>query len=241
MAQRSPSFDGTIDWNEYWAEIDDPTAVREDDANGSREHLIDPVIEFCNWAGPPDRYADVGCGGGVLLEAVTERFSDTTGWGYDAAPSVVAANRRRTTGEGIHYEQEQLPGFDPAQSFDLVTCVFTLCYVREVQAALQALYEAVAPGGNLVITYHNRDASSLFRRFAEAPHAHFDETSTWDPDRFPSRFELVIEGESTLSYRRIQDVLGAWPQSVWSVTETVEPYAAARFNPLVYVPKPATG
>lgn len=56
------------------------------------------------------------------------------------------------------------------------------------------------------------------------------------PESFADRFELVIEGESLLSYEQIRGTVGAWLQSVWSVIET-ERYDAWRQNPLVFVPK----
>lgn len=237
MSKLQPSFDRTIDWDAYWAESGD---VGADDANGSAAHLVDPVLSFVEWAGEPNTYADVGCGGGVLTRAVSGRYPDTDVWGFDAAETVVEANRdrvARTDSESVQYDRASLPAFDPDGQFDIVTCVFTLCYVREVEAALEALYEAVAPGGYLVCTYHNRYAAALFRRFAAAPEEHLPDDGAWEPDRFADRFELVIEEESILSYDRIHEILGTWPQSVWSVTPDIEHYAAWRQNPFVYVPK----
>jgi len=117
-----------------------------------------------------------------------------------------------------------------------VTAFFTLCYVADVERALRNLYDAVAPGGCLVLTYHNRLAQSLFETFAAAPEAHLPEDGAWDPETFADRFELVVEGENLLSYDRIHDVLGTWPRSVWSAVDA-ERYRAWRQNPLVYVPK----
>jgi len=59
----------------------------------------------------------------------------------------------------------------------------------------------------------------------------------WDPDHFAERFAGVIAGESILSYRKIRDLLGAWPQSLWSLVEA-DRYRAWRQNPTVFVPKP---
>lgn len=129
-----------------------------------------------------------------------------------------------------------LPDFDPDRQFELVTAFFTLCYVPQVERALQALYDAVAPGDHLVMNYHNRHARSLFETFARDPHEYLGAESTWDPDHFTDRFELVLEGENLLSYDRIQQTLDTWPESVWSVVDA-ERYGAWKQNPLVYVPK----
>lgn len=231
------SFDGTIDWEEYWTTTSD---MANDDANASSDLLVEPFLRFLDWAGKPKNFADVGCGGGTLIEAVTHHYPTTSITGYDAAESVIRENRRRSWDPGLddpRFEQARLPDFDPERSFDIVSCLFTLCYVREVDRALEALYDAVKPGGYLVCTYHNRHAAALFRTFAAAPEQHIPPASAWDPDRFAERFQLVIEGESTLSYRQIHQVLGRWPRSVWSVDDDLEPYGAWRQNPFVFIPK----
>lgn len=233
----SQPFDGTIDWEEYWTSAED---VSTDEANASAEFLVEPFLAFLEWAGEPMSYADVGCGGGTLVTAVADRYPQTSIIGYDAAESVIEQNRadhRGTYGTRVAFERARLPEFDPDRTFDIVSSVFTLCYVRDIRAALEALYEAVAPGGYLVCTYHNRYAAALFRKFAAAPHEHIPPSSGWDPDRFADRFSLVLEEESVLSHRRIHDILGRWPQSLWSVDEDVDPYGAWRQNPFVYIPK----
>lgn len=232
-----PTYDDTIDWSEYWDETDIEHELRE---SPSAEHLVDPLVAFVDAKGVPDAYADVGCGPGAAVFGVAERHPETTVVGYDSARSVLDGTRRYADqhgAENVRFERTVLPAFDPGRQFDLVTCFFTLCYVADVERALENLYDAVAPGGYLLLTYHNRYAQSVFRTFAESPHEYLDESSTWDPDTFADRFELVLEGENLLSYERIHEILETWPRSVWSVSEDIEPYGAWRQHPLVYVPK----
>lgn len=230
-------YSGTVDWNEYWTGADTETRLEE---SPSAEYLVEPLGEFITEMGVPNAYADVGCGAGAAVFDVAERFPDTTVVGYDSAEAIIKQNRtaaaERNLGN-VRFEQSLLPGFDPGQNFDLVTSFFTLCYVADVETALQNLYDAVAPGGYLVITYHNRYAQALFTEIASSPEVYLDGSSSWDPDRFPDRFALVLEGESLLSYDRIHEVLGTWPQSFWSVSENTERYGAWRQNPVVYIPK----
>lgn len=227
----------TIDWNEYWRQSDD---VGRDDANASADHVLDAILELLASKEAPDSYVDVGCGGGAVVFEVAERYPETTVIGYDSSRSVIAENRERVRDAGVEnltFEVAELPAFDSDSTYDLVSCFFTLCYVADVERALSKLYEAVAPGGDLVITYHNRLARSVFEDIASSPHDHLDETTVWHPERFADRFELVLEGENLLSYERIHDTLGTWPRSLWSITEAAERYDAWRQNPLVYVPK----
>jgi SAM-dependent methyltransferase len=230
-------FDRTIDWQEYWTDADDEAG---EDASPSTQYVLDPLREFLEDRGGIDSLADVGCGTGTVAVAVAEAYPEASVAGFDAAGSIVAANRTRMGDDelpNLAFEQATLPAFDSARQFDVICCFYTLCYVHEVESALTALYDAVAPGGDLVITYHNRFAQSHFRRVAEAPEEHLDESSPWDPERFEDRFEAVLDGESLLSHERIHGVLGTWPQSVWSVAEESERYPAWRHNPLVSVPK----
>ncbi|WP_330630842.1 hypothetical protein [Halocatena halophila] len=58
-----------------------------------------------------------------------------------------------------------------------------------------------------------------------------------DPDRFAQRFRLVLEGESTLSYRQIHAAIGTWPRSFWEFTEKPDERWAWNHAPLVWIPK----
>jgi SAM-dependent methyltransferase len=231
------TFEGTIDWGERWREITDGEREYSDP---SERHLLDALREFLAERGPPESYADVGCGPGTATFDVADRYPDAAVVGYDAAEPVLDANRERAAEEGaenVRFEQAILPEFDPDRQFDVVSACYVLCYVEDTERALRTLYDAVAPGGDLVLTYHNRYARAVFRKIAESPHEHLDEGDAWDPEHFADRFELVLSGESLLSYGRIHDVLGAWPQSVWSVADGAERYRAWRHNPFVFVPK----
>lgn len=237
MESTHPSYDHTIDWSQYW---DDADTDGIDDANGSADFVLAPLLEFFEKKEVPKSYADVGCGEGVTVFEVAGACPETTAVGYDAAKPVLEANRERARERkqsNVSFGRTVLPQFNPGQQFDVVTCFFTLCYVKDVETAIQNLYDAVAPGGYLVFTYHNRYAQAHFSTVAENPEQHIDESASFDPDTYAERFELVLEGESLLSYETIHDALGTWPQSVWSVTEEADRYGAWRHNPMVYVPK----
>jgi SAM-dependent methyltransferase len=234
---RDESFDTTIDWTEYWEDTDEETRTKTAPA---AQLTLGPLESFVETVEQPDAVADVGCGPGTVPFAMAERFPEASVVGYDAAAPVLQDNRDRADDEGhqnLAFEQTVLPSFEPGRSFDLVTCFYTLVYVEAVEEALTALYDAVAPGGHLVFTYHNRLGHQHFQRLAADPHEHLGPESPWDPDNFEARFELLIEGENLLSHERIHDSLGTWPQSIWSVADEEDRYEAWRHNPMVYVPK----
>jgi ubiquinone/menaquinone biosynthesis C-methylase UbiE len=229
------SFAETIDWDRFWSEADEE---RRETAVASRHHLRGMLAEFVAEKGVPDAVADVGCGNGLVAFDVAERHPETTVVGYDAADAILTENRERARERGLRnvtFERAVLPAFDPDRTFDLVVCYATLCYVPEVEDALRALYDAVAPGGHLVLGYVNRHGAAHFRRTLESLRAEDDPDR--DPDRFAERFGLVISGENVLSYDRIHDALGTWPRSFWEFTEEPDVRWAWDHVPLVWVPK----
>lgn len=232
------TYTDTIDWDEYWDEAGED---RREDTSPSADLVLEPFVEFltAKLSDEPDAYADVGCGPGDLVFEVAERYPDATVVGYDSAEAVLLENRdhAREAGLDVEFKQAVLPAFDPGQRFDIVSCFFTLCYVRDIERALMTLYDAVKPGGYLVVHYHNRFAQAHYSSIAESPSEYLDEDSVWNPETFAKRFELVIQGKSLLSYERIHELLGTWPQSVFSVADDADRYRAHRYEPLVYVPK----
>lgn len=225
----------TIDWNRFWREADEDD---RDSATPSTHHVRGLLSEFFTEKGVPSSFADVGCGPGTIAFHVAEQHPETTVVGYDAAEPILAENRRQATENGVEnvrFEQAVLPEFTPEQQFDLVLCYGTLAYVAASEAALQRLYDAVAPDGHLVVGYTNRLGRAHYRRLVESPEEHPD--PGFDPERFAKRFRLVLDGESTLSYRRIHDALGTWPRSFWEFTDKPPERWAWNHVPLVWIPK----
>jgi 2-polyprenyl-6-hydroxyphenyl methylase / 3-demethylubiquinone-9 3-methyltransferase len=101
---------------------------------------------------------DVGCGGGILSEALAHRGARVLG--IDLAPALleVAELHAAQSGVSIAYRgasAEALALERPA-SFDLVTCMEMLEHVPDPQATLRALAELVKPGGDVVVSTLNR-------------------------------------------------------------------------------------
>lgn len=226
----------TIDWDSYWTEADEDD---REDASPSAKYVLEPLLEFLETRGGCDSLADVGCGTGTVAFAAAERYPEASVIGYDAAEPVLAANRERAREAGhsnLQFERTVLPDFEPDRRFDVVCSCFTLCYVPAVEDALRALYDAVEPGGDLVVTYHNRLGQEHMRAAAENPGEHVDESSPWEPDRVADRFRALLDGDSLLSRERVFDAVGSWPRELWATVDA-EPYPAWQHIPLVHVPK----
>ncbi|WP_121822582.1 class I SAM-dependent methyltransferase [Halostella salina] len=230
-----PTHDDTINWNRFWTEADED---RRASATPSAHHVRGLLDDFFAEKGVPESFADVGCGPGVVARHVAEQYPETTVVGYDAAESALADAREQAGAAGLDnlaFERGVLPDFDPGRAFDLVHCFGTLAYVADSEPALESLYDAVAPGGHLVLGYMNDLARAHHREMVENPEEHPD--PDFDPEAFADRFRLVLDGESTLSYRDIHDAVGTWPRSFWEVTDKPDKRWAWRHVPLVWLPK----
>jgi len=186
----------TIDWDSFWRAAGESEAA---DASPSGEHVVDALPEFFAERGRPDSFVDVGCGPGVVSFAMAERYPDATVVGYDAAESVLADNRERATEMGLDnlaFERTVLPAF-PDREFDAVFSYFTLCYVADVESALQNMYDAVAPGGHLIFNYHNRYARAYWQTMADDPDEYLDPIrARWKAEMAPSDWKKARVRES---------------------------------------------
>lgn len=102
---------------------------------------------------------DVGCGGGILAEAMAKRGAQVTAIDMGAAPLAVARLHALESGVTIDYQQitvealaEQAPG-----SFDVVTCLEMLEHVPDPSSVIAACAKLVKPGGDLFFSTINRN------------------------------------------------------------------------------------
>ncbi len=128
-------------------------------------HEINPLR--ANWidkhaAVAGKQVADIGCGGGLLSEALAQRGAVVTGIDMGEAPLSVARLHQLESGLTIDYRQmtaEQLAEKEPA-SFDVVTCLEMLEHVPDPAAVIQACATLVKPGGQVFFSTLNRNPKS---------------------------------------------------------------------------------
>jgi 2-polyprenyl-6-hydroxyphenyl methylase / 3-demethylubiquinone-9 3-methyltransferase len=101
---------------------------------------------------------DVGCGGGLLSEAMARHGARVTG--LDLAPDVleVARAHARESGVEVNYLLESAEDHARIRPghYDSVTCMEMLEHVPEPQAAVAALAALVRPGGSIFLSTINR-------------------------------------------------------------------------------------
>ncbi|HEY2682536.1 MAG TPA: bifunctional 2-polyprenyl-6-hydroxyphenol methylase/3-demethylubiquinol 3-O-methyltransferase UbiG [Steroidobacteraceae bacterium] len=109
------------------------------------------------------RALDVGCGGGILSEALAR--SGATVLGIDLAPAVleVAELHALETAAKVEYRcvaAETLAAECPAQ-FPLITCMELLEHVPDPLATVRALANLATPGGDVIVSTLNRNVKSF--------------------------------------------------------------------------------
>lgn len=108
------------------------------------------------------RVLDVGCGGGLLSEAMARRGAQVTG--IDLAPLTIeiAELHALESRLSIRYVREaaEAHAAHAAGAYDVVACMEMLEHVPEPHSVLRALRDLVRPGGDVFVSTLNRNLKS---------------------------------------------------------------------------------
>lgn len=136
-------------------------------------HLINPVRTAyvagrCQIKGA--RVLDIGCGGGLLCEALQELGAEVSG--IDLAPAMLETARLHAAERGVPIEYrlaqaEALAATQPG-SFDVVTCMEMVEHVPDPAGIVAAIGALVRPGGAAFISTLNRTPKSFAQAIVAA-------------------------------------------------------------------------
>jgi 2-polyprenyl-6-hydroxyphenyl methylase/3-demethylubiquinone-9 3-methyltransferase len=116
-------------------------------------HEINPLrLEWINALAPVagKRVVDIGCGGGILAEAIAKKGATVTGIDLSEKALKVADLHSLESGVSVRYEltsAEDLAARE-AGRYDIVTCMEMLEHVPDPSAIVKACATLVKPGGH---------------------------------------------------------------------------------------------
>jgi len=129
-------------------------------------HSLNPLrVELINQRMPLAglRVLDVGCGGGLLAEAMAHLGAHVTGIDLGEQALSVARLHLLESGETVDYQLTSAEDFAAQQpeKFDVVTCLEMLEHVPNPASVVNAIGQLVKPGGRAVFSTINRNAKSF--------------------------------------------------------------------------------
>ncbi len=128
-------------------------------------HEINPLrLEWINAIAPVAGkcVVDIGCGGGILAEAIAKKGATVTGIDLSEKALKVADLHSLESGVAVRYElisAEDLAARE-AGRYDVVTCMEMLEHVPDPSAVIKACATLVKPGGHVFFSTLNRNPKS---------------------------------------------------------------------------------
>lgn len=110
---------------------------------------------------------DIGCGGGILAEAMAVRGANVTGIDMGEAPLAVARLHQLESNVSVEYRKitaeeiaAELSPLEQAGKYDVVTCMEMLEHVPDPASIIKACAKLCKPGGDLYFSTLNRNPKS---------------------------------------------------------------------------------
>jgi len=105
------------------------------------------------------RVVDVGCGGGILTEAMAERGADALGIDLGDKPLGVARLHKLESGANVDYRRvsAETLAIESPGAFDVVACMELLEHVPQPARIVAACAKLAKPGGLIVASTINRN------------------------------------------------------------------------------------
>jgi len=155
------------------------------------------------------RVLDVGCGGGLLSEAMAARGAQVTG--IDLAPLTieVAELHALESHASVRYlrESAETHAVHHAGAYDVVTCMEMLEHVPQPASVLCALQALVVPGGHVFVSTLNRNLKSYLLAIVGAEYVlNLLERGTHTYERFIRPSELARWARA--AQLEVQDIAG---------------------------------
>ena len=109
------------------------------------------------------RVLDIGCGGGILTEAIAREGAEVTGIDQGEKVIKIAKLHSLESQLNINYEQINIENFikKNKQKFDVITCLEMLEHVPDPASVIKACSQILKPDGKLFLSTINRNTKSF--------------------------------------------------------------------------------
>jgi 2-polyprenyl-6-hydroxyphenyl methylase/3-demethylubiquinone-9 3-methyltransferase len=179
---------------------------------------------------------DVGCGGGLLSEALAQAGAKVTA--IDLAPNLLKVARLHGLESGIKVNYREMPvealAAEAPASFDAITCMEMLEHVPDPASIINACASLLKPGGQLFLSTLNRtpaafalaivSAEYVARVLPKGTHQYRDFIKPSELARWLRAANLELEDVSGLMYE-------PWRNSARVVSRTDINYLACARKP----------
>ena len=138
-------------------------------------HEINPLrLDYiCRHSNLKDlKIVDIGCGGGILSEAMAKKGGIVTG--IDMAEKAIAVAKLHQIESKITVDYQLMTAEelaeDEAGSFDIVTCLEMLEHVPDPSKVIQSCADLLKPGGSVYFSTINKNLKSFLFAIIGAEH-----------------------------------------------------------------------
>ena len=184
-------------------------------------HEINPLrLEWINARAPLSgrRALDVGCGGGILAEAMAKKGANVPGIDLSEKALKVADLHSLESGVPVRYEYisaEDLTEREAGQ-YDVVTCMEMLEHVPDPAAVVQACASLAKPGGHVFFSTINRNlkaylfavigAEYILRLLPKGTHDYAKFITPAELSQFSRNAGLEVEALKGMTYNPITKI-----------------------------------
>ena len=139
--------------SEQWWDADGPLKTLHD-INPPRMEFIQKFVDLSE-----ARILDVGCGGGILAEAMAVRGAKVTGLDVETESLTSAKLHAQQSNLSIEYVCQPIETYE-SDSFDSITCMEMLEHVANPQWVINHCVRLLKPNGYLLLSTINRTVAA---------------------------------------------------------------------------------